>query len=224
MRRFRAVIFDIDGTLVDSNDAHAHAWEQALHEHGHAAPFERIRPLIGKGGDKLLPELTGIDAESAQGKVIADRRKTIFRQHLPRLVPTRGARRLVKRLRDEGFTLTVATSAERDEAQRLLDIAGVRRYFRASTSSDDAERSKPDPDIVHAALREIRMPPSATVMIGDTPYDIEAAARAGIEILALRCGGWWSDADLHGAAGVYDDPQDLLERQVLLDGLTRAAG
>jgi HAD superfamily hydrolase (TIGR01509 family) len=209
---FRAVIFDIDGTLVDSNDAHAHAWVKAIAETGRRVEFSRVRPLIGMGGDKLLPKVTGVSIESSEGKDMGRRRREIFAaEFLPHLQSTRGARRLLEWLRDDRMTLMVATSAEEEEVEDLLRVAGAEKMFESAASSDDAERSKPDPDIVAAALKRANCPAAQTIMIGDTPYDVEAARRAGIEIVALRCGGW-PDAELRGAVAVYDDPADLVER------------
>src|SRR3982074_1920679 len=111
-RRFTGVLLDVDGTLLDSNDAHARSWVEVLRRHGYDIPFERVRPLIGKGTDKLLPEVTGLDPESGPGQKMSGQRKALFlRDYLPRLRPTRGARALVERLRREGFRLVVATSA-----------------------------------------------------------------------------------------------------------------
>ena len=208
---YQAVIFDIDGTLVDSNDAHAEAWVRALAEGGRRVDFAHVRRLIGMGSDKLLPAVAGISADSEEGKALTDRRGKIFLgEFLPRLQPTRGAHELLEWLRDERMTLVVATSAHSEELTDLLQIAGATRIFEATTTSDDADRSKPDPDIVQAAVQRTGCPASAVVMIGDTPYDVEAALRAGIGIIALRCGGW-DDASLKGAIAIYDDPGDLLE-------------
>jgi HAD superfamily hydrolase (TIGR01509 family) len=208
---FRAVIFDVDGTLVDSNDAHANAWVQALAESGRRVEFSRVRPLIGKGGDKLLPEVTGLSLESPEGKAIAQRRREIFAgDYLPRLQATPGARRLLEWLRDERMKLVVATSAEEEEVQGLLRVAGAEKMFESMASSDDAQRSKPDPDIVAAALKRADCPAEQTIMIGDTPYDVEAARRTGIRIIGLRSGGW-SDAELQGAIAIYQDPADLVD-------------
>jgi HAD superfamily hydrolase (TIGR01509 family) len=208
---FRAVIFDVDGTLVDSNDAHARAWAEAMAENGWPIPVERIRPLIGMGGDKLLPQLTGIEVESPEGKAMSTRRGEIFRaRYLPVLKPTRGAESLLERLHDAGMQLVVASSAVADELEDLLRVAGATQWIKTTTSSDDAERSKPDPDIVQAALDTTNHRADAVVMIGDTPYDVTAAARAGIGTIALRSGGW-TDSALAGALAVYQDPQDLLD-------------
>lgn len=210
MTDYRALILDVDGTLVDSNDAHAHAWVTALHEYGFDVPFERVRKLIGMGGDHLLPEVTGLDAESDLGKRIDQRRGAIFRtQYLPALQPFPQVRPLMERARAQGIKLVVASSAKDEELEPLLKIAGIDDLIEQQTSSDDAGQSKPSPDIVAAALERAAVPPPQALMLGDTPYDVEAARRAGIAILAVRCGGF-SDADLKGAAVLYDDPADLL--------------
>jgi len=205
----RGVLLDIDGTLLDSNDAHAHSWVEVFQRHGFDIPFERVRPLIGKGGDKLLPELTGIDAQSRRGKELSDERSTLFLEtYLPRLTPTRGARALLDRLKAKGLKLVIATSSNEKELKALLRQAGVADLIGRATSSDDGA-SKPDPDIVRAALAEGGLAPDQAIMVGDTPYDVEAAGRAGVRTIALRCGGWWDDAALSGAIAIYDDPAAL---------------
>ena len=209
----RVVLLDIDGTLIASNDAHARAWVASLAEFGYEVSFERVRPLIGKGGDKVLPELVGLDPDSTEARRMGDLRGEMFRtRELPHLSATRGARDLLLRFRADGYELSVATSARADDVKATLEQAGVADLIETTTSSDDAERSKPDPDIVRAALRRSRRPASHAVMLGDTPYDIEAATRAGVRIVALRCGGYWSDAALRDAAAIYDDPAALLAR------------
>jgi HAD superfamily hydrolase (TIGR01509 family) len=212
------VIFDVDGTLVDSNDAHAQAWVDALAETGRTVPFERVRGLIGKGGDKVLPELTGLSDDSPEGERISARRKDLFKtRFLPGLRPLNGARDLVAHLASRGHPLGIATSAQPEELDPLLATAGVGEFFVHRTSSGDAQRSKPDPDIVRAALARMQVDAGAAVMIGDTPYDVAAAARAGVRTIALRSGGW-ADEDLAGAAEIYDDCAHLLreyERSIL---------
>ncbi len=209
----RVVLLDIDGTLIASNDAHARAWVASLAEFGYTVSFERVRPLIGKGGDKILPELIGLDPDSTEAQRMGELRGEMFRmRELPHLPATRGARDLLLRFRDDGYELSVATSAKADDVKATLEQAGVDDLIETATSSDDAERSKPDPDIVRAALQRSRRPASHAVMLGDTPYDIEAATRAGVRIVALRCGGYWSDEALRGATDIYDDPAALLAR------------
>jgi HAD superfamily hydrolase (TIGR01509 family) len=209
---YRAILLDIDGTLIDSNDAHAQAWVMAFASQGRRVELARVRPLIGKGGDKLLAEVAGIDIESDEGKSLGDLRREIFqRDFLPHLQPTRGAKVLLERMAQDGLRLVIATSAQAAEVKELLQVASVSHLIYDASSSDDAKDSKPDPDIVHAALRKAGCDPGDALMIGDTPYDVEAASRAGVISIALRCGGWWQDEALAGALAIYDDPQDLLD-------------
>jgi phosphoglycolate phosphatase-like HAD superfamily hydrolase len=207
----RTVLLDIDGTLIDSNDAHARAWVDSLRAHGYVIPFEQVRPLIGMGCDKVLPELTGLDPESGEAERMSKTRSELFlKRELPSLRPTRGARDLLQHMLDVGFELVVATSAKVDEVRALLEQAGVSDLIQLASSADDAERSKPAPDIVRAALRLSGSQAAHSAMIGDTPYDVEAAARARVPAIALRCGGWWDDAALAQSTAIYDDPADLL--------------
>ena len=206
----RGVIFDIDGTLVGSNGAHAKSWVDTLAEAGYDVPFEVIWPMIGMGGDKLLPAATGIEAESPPGKKLTKRRwETFEKEYLPALRPTPGARELVERLKGDGLKLVVATSAGGSELEQLLEAAGVADLMGARASASSARESKPDPDIVMAAVRSSRIKPENLVMLGDTPYDVQAAIGAHVNPVALLCGGW-TIAELSGATAYYDDPADLL--------------
>ena len=215
MSRPAAVILDVDGTLVDSNDAHARAWVDAFAEAGLHPGYERVRRAIGMGGDKLVPALTGLGvdgAESKEAERLRDRRAEIFREReLAQIRPFPRVPELLARMRAEGLSIVVASSAREEELAPLLGKAGAPELANNATSSDDAEHSKPDPDIVAAALEKLGGDAGAAVMIGDTPYDVEAATRAGVATIALRTGGW-SDAELRGAAAIYDDPADLLAR------------
>ncbi|HSK10610.1 MAG TPA: HAD family hydrolase [Vicinamibacterales bacterium] len=207
--RICGVILDVDGTLVDSNDAHARAWETAFRDHGYDIPFARIRPLIGMGGDKLLPQLANLEPDSISGRLVSDQRRVLFLdQHLPLLRPQRGARQLVERLLERGVKVAVASSASADELQRLLRVAAVDDLVEEVISKSDAGASKPDPDTVALALARIGCPADQVIMVGDTPYDIEAAQRVGVATIAVRCGGF-SNQDLAGALAVYDDPEAL---------------
>jgi HAD superfamily hydrolase (TIGR01509 family) len=208
--RVKAVLFDVDGTLVDSNDAHARAWVKAFEEHGAKVDPIEVRRSIGMGGDKLMPAVSGIAEESPIGTKIAERRGEIFkREFLPSLRAFPGAGKLVEAITRRGLIAVAASSAQDDELKPLLEVAGAQSLMDATTSSDDADESKPAPDIVHAALRRARVQPSEAVMIGDTPYDVAAARSAGVRIIAFRCGGWL-DPDLVGATETYDGPWDLL--------------
>lgn len=209
MQRF--AILDVDGTLIDSNDAHALSWVDVGAETDHPIEFDRVRWMIGMGGDKVLPQLTGLHENSEAGKRILDRRGEIFRdKYLPQLQPFPMTRELLERMRADGYELIVASSASEEDLHALLDQAGIRDLISERTSSDDAENSKPEPDIVVAALHRAAATPDQAIMLGDTPYDIEAARSAGVEVVALLCGGW-SPRDLAGAAALYDAPADLLE-------------
>ncbi len=206
----RGVIFDIDGTLLDSNDAHANSWVEAFGEAGYDVPFDVVRPMIGMGGDKLIPKAIGISHDSDEGKMLTERRGKLFRsKYLPTLSPLPGARDLVKKVQDFGLKAVVATSAKSEELQELLQAAGVADLMEEKATSSDADNSKPDPDIVCAALRKAGLSADEAVMIGDTPYDISAATGAGVRIIAFRSGGW-ADDDLGGAAEIYSGPRDLL--------------
>lgn len=194
---FDAVILDVDGTLVDSNDAHAQAFAEVLN-----VPFERVRPLIGMGADKLMPELIGRYDEA-----LAERKKALFKaRYLPQLRPFPRVEELLRTLHDRGLRMVAASSASEDELDALLRVAGAQDYVEAGT---EADRSKPDPDIVQAALGKLKLPAARCVMVGDTPYDARAAARAGVPFIGLRCGGW-PEKDLQPARAVLHDPAELL--------------
>jgi HAD superfamily hydrolase (TIGR01509 family) len=207
----KGVVFDVDGTLVDSNDAHAQSWVDTFAEAGYNVPFDVVRPLIGMGGDKLLPKVIDISHDSDEGKRLTKRRSEIFRErYLPHLKPLPGSRALVQRVRAEGLKAIVATSAKDEELKGLLKAAQVDDLMEEKATASDAKRSKPDPDIVEAAIKESGLSAKQLVMIGDTPYDIEAASKAKLRTIAFRSGGW-SDDGLAGAAEIYGGPGDLLE-------------
>jgi phosphoglycolate phosphatase-like HAD superfamily hydrolase len=211
----KAVLFDVDGTLVDSNDAHAAAWVKAFTEHGVTVDPAHVRRCIGMGGDKLMPEVSGLSEDSLQGVAIAERRGEIFMtEFVPTLRPFKDADDLVAAVKAFGLTAVAASSAKEDELKALLELSDTTSLMDDTTSSDDAEQSKPAPDIIDAALRRAKASPGEAIMIGDTPYDIEAARRAGVKTIAFRSGGW-SDADLEGAVEIYDGPWELLAK---LDG------
>ena len=208
---YRVVLLDVDGTLLDSNDAHALSWIETLERHGRHFSYERVRPLIGMGGDKMLPELTGLDAhDPALEGIVEQRTKLFIEQYLPQLAPTPRARALVEMILASGLRAVAATSAG-PELPALLRQAEVDDLIGMAADSKDAPRSKPDADIVHAALAKAGVPAAQAVMIGDTPYDVQAARGAGVGLIALRCGGWWDDDELEGAEAIYQDPAQLLE-------------
>jgi len=210
MNRVQAVIFDIDGTLLLSNDAHAQAFVEAATTLGIDADFAKVRRLIGKGGDKLIPEAFGFEQDSVLGKQLDELKGQVFKsRYLSRLQPSPGARPLLSRLHDDGMRLAVATSGTKADVAALLERAGVQDLIRYIATADDVGASKPDPDVIHVALRKLDFPVSTVIMVGDTPYDVEAARDAGLRIIAVRCGGW-NDDQLQGTVAIYDDPADLL--------------
>ncbi|MBM0744216.1 HAD family hydrolase [Phormidium sp. CLA17] len=205
------VILDVDGTLVLSNDAHAQAWVEAFTAYDYDIKFEQIRPLIGMGGDQVIPRLVPeLNGKDGTGKQVSDHRKelilTKFGSHLS---PPKGARDLVQKMQTEGLNLIIASSATEQEMDVLLKAARVDDLLHQITTSNDAKESKPEPDIVEAALNKADLAADRTVMLGDTPYDVEAAAKAGVSVIAFRTGGF-SDEQLSGAIAIYDDPADLL--------------
>jgi HAD superfamily hydrolase (TIGR01509 family) len=206
----KAVLLDIDGTLIDSNDAHTRAWVQTLQRHGSCVSYEHMRSLIGKGSDKVFAEILGIESDSAFAKQITkDRTQLLLTSFIPNLNPTPGARLLVQRMRSQGLRLIIASSSG-EELPALLAQAGLEDLLDTAVSSDEVKESKPDGDIIKVALRKAGAQPSEAVMVGDTPYDIAAAKAAGVKCIALRCGGYWDDAALSEAVAIFDDPATLL--------------
>ncbi|MGI9057866.1 MAG: HAD family hydrolase [Ktedonobacteraceae bacterium] len=209
MTHIQGVILDVDGTLVDSNDAHAKSWVDALAEFGYTVPFAKIRPLIGKGGDKVLPETIGVQSESDTGQKISQRRGEIFKErYLPTVHAFPQAQALLDHMRACGLKLAIASSAKPDELRSLLQLVGAADLIQEQTSSKDAKSSKPDPDAVQVTLHRMDILPHYVVM-GDTPYDIEAAKKVAVRTIAVRSGGW-KDANLAGAIAIYTDTAELL--------------
>ena len=213
MRRYAVVLLDVDGTLVDSNDAHAHAWVEALADHDLEVAFERVRRMIGMGGDRLIEDVGGPARGTKQNEQLGTHRSKVFRERwLRHVTPLRGARELVLRLRTEGYRYTIASAARDEELGALLEIADLVDLCELATTSSDVERSKPDPAIVEAALAQLLgAERSRAVMIGDTPYDLRAARGAGVDLIGVTSGGW-SAEHLSGAVGIFTGPADLLAR------------
>ena len=207
--RVQAVLFDLDGTLVDSNDFHVAAWDEAFREAGHPIDRDTIRGQIGKGGDQLVPTLLP-DLSGKAGEAIAQRQGELFRtRYRDRVRPFAGAGELVRRVASSGRTVILASSANREDLahyQRLLDIGDV---VDATVSKDDVATSKPAGDIFAAALAKAHVGADRAIVIGDTPYDIDAAQRCGIATVAVRSGGF-DAAALRGAIARYDDVATLL--------------
>ena len=209
----KAVIFDVDGTLVDSVDQHARAWQDAFAEFGHSIEFSAIRSQIGKGGDQLLPMFLSADELDRIGGDLAARRKEILQQHyLHTIKGFPEVRSLFQLLLQKGFLIALASSAKGDELDYYKKVANIEDLVQEQTSSDDAARSKPYPDIFQAAMNRLSgVSPQTVWVVGDTPYDVEAAGKIGLSTIGLLCGGF-AEADLRraGCASIYPDPASLL--------------
>ena len=209
-----AFIFDIDGTLIDSNDFHAKAWQQAFNKFGKKILFEQVRPHIGKGADTLLPEFLSEREIKDFGDEITDERGEIFKkEYLEQIKPFPKVRELFEKIKADGKKIALASSANEDEVEAYKKIANIEDLVEKSTSADDAEKSKPEPDIFEAALKLLGNPAPANVLVvGDTPYDAEAATKANLKIIGVLCGGF-PEKDLRekGCAAIYQNPADLLE-------------
>jgi HAD superfamily hydrolase (TIGR01509 family) len=211
----KAVIFDVDGTLVDSVDLHARAWQDAFAEFGHPVGFDAIRGQIGKGGDQLLPVFLSRTQIDDFGAALEARRGDILHErYLHRITAFTGVRALFQRLIGDGKQVALASSAKGPELDHYKRLAEITDLVAVQTSSDDAERSKPHPDIFQAAMRRLPdMAPDEMLVVGDTPYDAQAASKAGLRTVGMLCGGF-PEADLRaaGCIAIYADPADLLAR------------
>jgi phosphoglycolate phosphatase-like HAD superfamily hydrolase len=210
-----AVIFDVDGTLIDTVDYHAKAWLWTFARHGHDIPFEDIRAQIGKGGDQLMPVFLPPDEIEHIGKTLSEERDTFFKdEYLPLVHAFPMVRELFERIKADGKRIDLASSAKDDEQKRYEQIARIDDLIEESTSSEDAARSKPEPDIFEAAMARLgNIDPSHAIVIGDTPWDAEAAGKAGLKTIGVLCGGF-PESDLReaGCVAIYANPADLLAR------------
>ena len=212
----KAIIFDVDGTLVDSVDLHARAWQDAFRAHGREIAFDALRAQIGKGGDQLLPVFLDETEIAEWGEALQDTRQRIMKQeYLPQVTAFPGVRDLFQRLLADGWQIALASSAKEDELATYKRIARIDDLVQAETSSDDAERSKPHPDIFQAAMARLHdVRPDGVLVVGDTPHDAEAARKAGLRTIGLLCGGWSDDAlRAAGCVETYRNPADLLARR-----------
>jgi HAD superfamily hydrolase (TIGR01509 family) len=209
-----AVLFDVDGTLIDSNDLHTAAWQETFRHFGHDVPFERIRGQIGKGGDNLIPSLLP-DIGAEQQEALDSFRSDLFqRDYLPRVVPFPCVRELFERLAADGKKIVLASSAKGAEVKFHLGVIGGEDLVTATTSADEVEHSKPCPDIFAAALAKVApLGADEVLVVGDSPFDILAAKKLGLRAIGVRSGGF-PDAELleAGADELYDGPEDLLRR------------
>jgi phosphoglycolate phosphatase-like HAD superfamily hydrolase len=208
----QAAIFDIDGTLVDSVDLHARAWQEALAEFGHDVTFEQARRQIGKGGDQLIPVFLSKTEQKDHGDELAEWRGKLFKsKYLPMVRPFSAVPELLGRVRTAGLKIAAASSAKKSELEIYLDVARITDLIDVAVSSEDAEHSKPAPDIFLITLKKLGIDGSEAVAIGDAPYDAEAAGKALIPTIGLLCGGS-TEVDLRksGCVAVYPGPGALL--------------
>ena len=213
LRRPRAAIVDVGGTLVDSNDAHARAWLDAFREAGFGeVTFELVRPLIGMSPAALLPRAVGVTHESEIGHRILSRRAHLFSQYYqPGTTPFAGARALLMRMKRNGLAVVVASHATEERTWSELVVAGVADLVDEVAAGADGFRASTQEDLMETALGRTGQLRDEVVVLGDTPYDVAAGRQCGLEVVGLRCGGW-SDAALAGATALYDDPRDLLDQ------------
>jgi HAD superfamily hydrolase (TIGR01549 family) len=226
----KTVIFDVDGTLVDTVDMHAEAWQRALKEYGKEIEFSAVRAQIGKGGDQLLPVFLSREELDQFGEELEKRRGEIFKQeYLPKTKAFPQVRELVERIQQDGKRVVLASSAKQDELEHFKKVTNIADLLEGETSADDAEKSKPEPDIFLAAIKETGNPePREAIVVGDTPYDAIAAAKAKLRTIGLLCGGF-SEQSLKdaGCVAIYKDPADLLaryEESPIVNDVNEAAG
>lgn len=210
----QAVIFDVDGTLVDSNDLHIEAWRVAFGRYDKTLTYAQVHAQIGKGGDQLMPVFLTPEELDRFGEAMEHFRTELFvRDYLPRAEPFPGVRELFERISADGMRIVLATSAGKAELEQHVKKLNVGDLIDGATSADDAKHSKPCPDIFEAALELAGCGPEAAVVVGDTPYDVRAAARAGVRTIAVLSGGFSEDGLRgEGAAAIYRDVAHLLER------------
>ncbi|HYX88086.1 MAG TPA: HAD family hydrolase [Gaiellaceae bacterium] len=206
-----AALLDVDGTLIDANYQHALAWYRAFRRCGIVLPVWRIHRHVGMGGDQLVPALVGEELDEERGEQIRDAREELYAELIDEVEPLEGARELITDLKDRGLTVVLASSSPQKEIDHYLDLLEARELADCWTTKEDVEATKPDPDLVHAALEKANV--DGGVMIGDTPWDIEAARRAGVETLCVITGGF-SEQELReaGAIEVFESVEALRRR------------
>lgn len=218
----KAFIFDLDGTLVDSNDAHVESWDRAFRHFGKKFSQDQLRAQIGKGSDKYLPEFLTPDEITRFGKELDEYRSALFKkEYLPRVQPFPGVRELFERIRADEKPIALATSGKKSETQHYVKLLEIGDLVAGQTTADDADESKPAPDIFTAALKKLdHIPAAAALIVGDTRFDMEAAGKGGFPCIGVTCGG--TDATILrevGALAIYRDPADLLSSYDELKGL-----
>jgi HAD superfamily hydrolase (TIGR01509 family) len=205
------VLFDVDGTLVDTTYLHAVSWWEALRQHGHDAPMAEIHRGIGMGTDKLLDHLLGEKRDLDEDEVLSAAHEAIYGVWWERLHPLPGAADLLRAVAGRGLAVVLASSAKDHELAKLRAVIGADDVITAATSSSDAEQSKPEPDILQAALDQSGVDPAAAVFVGDAVWDVLAAGKLGIPCIGLTCGGTGAAELMEaGAVATYDSPAALL--------------
>lgn len=217
MQNLRALIFDVDGTLVDSNDIHAAAWDEAFRHYGKELPYEDIRNSIGKGGDLLVPDLLDAREMRTFGSDLREYRKKIFHEkYKKQITPFPDVREQFESLRRLDLSLVLASSADKDEVKYFVDLMKVRDLIDGFTSAGDVEYSKPSPEIFEAALEKLGRDGQRAFVVGDTPYDILAAHRVSLPVVAVRCGGF-DERLLAKAEFIWNNVAELVSRVGELD-------
>jgi HAD superfamily hydrolase (TIGR01509 family) len=203
-------VLDIDGTLVDTNYHHAIAWYRAFRQSGIVLPIWRIHRHIGMGGDQLVGALTDDETEREKGDEIRAAEKTLYFELIDEVRPMEGSRELIEDLKSRGHTVVLASSAKEDEVEKYLDLLDARELADSWTTSADVEETKPQPDLVNAALERSGGSADEAIMVGDTPWDVRAAENAGVKTIAVRTGGFGDD-ELRdaGAIEVYESVDEL---------------
>jgi HAD superfamily hydrolase (TIGR01509 family) len=206
-------ILDIDGTLVDTNYQHAIAWYRAFRRHEIVLPIWRIHRHIGMGGDQVVAALTDEKTENELGDVIRDSETKLYFELIGEVAPMDAARELLEELKRRGHAIVLASSAKADEVDHYLDLLDARQLADAWTTSADVESTKPEPDLVGAALERVGGSSEDAVMVGDTPWDVEAARRAGVGTLTVLTGGF-AAAELRdaGAVAVFESVTELCRK------------
>ena len=207
------VIFDIDGTLVDSVDLHAAAWAVTFAKYGKQIDVNTVRRQIGKGSDQLLPVFFSPAELTQFGEQLEQERSALFkRDYLPRVKAFPQTRELFERIKQDGKQIALASSAKEDEVKVYKQLARVEDLLTGETSSEDVAQSKPHPDIFAAALKQMGNPPAEdAIVVGDTPYDAQAAGKIQLRTIGVLCGGWREEALRQaGCVAIYRDPADLL--------------
>lgn len=209
--KLKAVLCDIDGTLIDSNVQHAESWQRTFAHFGIPATFEEVLRQIGKGSDNLIPVFVPNkgEREKLEPKLKEFRKKLFHREYIETIQPFPKSRELLQRMITQGLCVAVASSTDKEDLPKLKQIARIEDLIEKETTAGDAAHSKPEPDIFQAAMGKLGLRREEVLALGDTPWDIEAAAKASVQTVAVTCGGW-SRKDLSNAIAVYDDPAQLL--------------